>query len=54
MNVVATLMDAYSSILTVYGPIIFDARCPSALMGGLASYISTIHLHFAFANYYVS
>ena len=39
MDVVATLMDACSSVLMVYRPISFDAGCPSALIGGFVSYI---------------
>ena len=54
MDVVATLMDAYLSVLMVYGPINFDAGCLSTLTGGFALYISTVYLHYAFTYYYVS
>ena len=44
VDVVATLMDACSSVLMVYGPISFDVGCPSALTGGFASYIVIYYL----------
>ena len=45
MDVVATLMDACSSVLMVYVLINFDAGCPSALKGGIVSYISIYCSH---------
>ena len=54
VDMVATLMDACSSVLMMYGPINFDTGCPLALTGGFASYIVIYYLMHLNSMFYAS